>query len=96
MSAYTNAVYREFENLTEDSKALLAATADAAEHKIVEARKRLAAGLENSRRAWAQMQEQAVEGAEAANKAVQNHPYQAIGVAFGVGLALGCLLRLRS
>ena len=96
MSSYTNAVYREFENLTEDSKALLAATADAAEHKIVEARKRLSAGLENTRRAWAQMQEQALEGAEAANDAVHNHPYRAVGVAFGVGLALGCLLRLRN
>jgi ElaB/YqjD/DUF883 family membrane-anchored ribosome-binding protein len=96
MSSYTNAVYREFENLTEDSKALLAATADAAEHKIVEARKRLSAGLENSRRAWAQMQEQAVEAAEAANKAVHEHPYRVVGVAFGVGLALGCLLRLRN
>ena len=96
MSTYTNAFYREFENLTEDSKDLLAATADAAELKIVEARKQLTAVLEHSKRAWARMQEQAIEGAEVAARAVQNYPYQALGIAFGVGLLLGCLLRLRN
>ena len=93
MSTYTNAIYREFENLTEDSKALLAATVDAAEHKIVEARKRLTAGLESSKRAWARMQEQAAEDAEVADRAVRNYPYQALGVTFGIGLLLGCFLR---
>ena len=96
MSTYTNAFYREFENLTEDSKDLLAATADAAELKIVEARKRLTTGLENSKRALARMQQQAIDGAELADRAVRNYPYQALGISFGVGLLLGCLLRLRN
>jgi ElaB/YqjD/DUF883 family membrane-anchored ribosome-binding protein len=96
MNPYANAVYTELENVTEDSKALLAATADAAEHKIVEARKRLAAGLENSKRAWARMQKQAIERAQVADETVRNHPYQALGVAFGVGVVLGCLLARRN
>jgi ElaB/YqjD/DUF883 family membrane-anchored ribosome-binding protein len=95
MSIYANAVYREFENLTEDSKALLAATANLADHEIAGARQRLTAGLENGKRAWARMQEQAAECAEVADTAVRNSPYQALGIAFGMGLLLGCLLRLR-
>jgi len=46
MNDYTNAFYRELDNLAEDSKALLAATADVAENKVVEARKRVTTALE--------------------------------------------------
>lgn len=96
MSKYTNAVYKQLENLTEDSQALLLATADAAEHKVVEARKRLTAAVEKSKATWERMQEQSAEAAQAADEAIRNHPYQAIGVALGVGVALGWLLRRRS
>jgi ElaB/YqjD/DUF883 family membrane-anchored ribosome-binding protein len=84
------------ENLTEDSQALLLATADAAEHKVVEARKRLTAAVEKSKATWERMQEQSAEAAQAADEAIRDHPYQAMGVALGVGVALGWLLRRRS
>jgi ElaB/YqjD/DUF883 family membrane-anchored ribosome-binding protein len=96
MSKYTNAVYKQLENLTEDSQALLLATADAAEHKVVEARKKLTAAVEKSKATWERMQEQSAEAAQAADEAIRNHPYQAISVALGVGVALGWLLRRRS
>ena len=35
------------------------------------------------------MQEQTVAAAKATDKAVHEHPYQAIGIAFGVGLLIG-------
>jgi ElaB/YqjD/DUF883 family membrane-anchored ribosome-binding protein len=91
MNSYTKAVYKELQNLVEDSQALLAATADAADHKVVEARKRLSSALEKSKQAWVQMQEQARQGAQAADEAIREHPYQALGIAFGAGLLLGCL-----
>jgi ElaB/YqjD/DUF883 family membrane-anchored ribosome-binding protein len=95
MNSYTKAVQRELKNLAEDSEALLAATADAAEHKVVEARKRLMTALEKSKRVWGQMQDHAREGAQAADEAICNHPYQAAGVALVLGLVLGCLLTRR-
>ena len=95
MNDYTNAFYRELDNLAEDSKALLAATADVAEHKVVEARKRVTTALERCKQAWAKMQEQATAGAQAADEVVRKYPYQAIGVAFSVGFVLGCLLTHR-
>ena len=82
MNRYTKAVYKELQNLTEDSQALLAATADAAEHKVVEARKRLSAAVDKSKQTWAQMQGQAREGVQAADEAIREHPYQALGIAF--------------
>jgi ElaB/YqjD/DUF883 family membrane-anchored ribosome-binding protein len=96
MNSYTKAFYTELEHLAEDSQALLTATADVAEHKVVEARKRLTAALEKSKQAWARMQQQATEGAQAADEAIRRHPYRAIGTAFGVGVVLGCLLRHRN
>ena len=95
MTSYTRAVQRELKNLAEDSEALLAATADAAEHKVVEARKRLTAAVEKSKLVWAQMQVHAREGAQAADEAICNHPYQAAGVALGLGVVLGCVLARR-
>ena len=96
MNTYTEAFNRELENLAEDSQALLAATANVSEHKVVEARKRLTAALDKSKQAWARMQQQASEGAQAADEAIRRHPYQAMGAAFGVGIVLGLLLKHRN
>jgi len=40
-------------------------------------------------------EERAVERAKAADKLVRDHPYQTIGLAFGVGLLIGILARRR-
>jgi ElaB/YqjD/DUF883 family membrane-anchored ribosome-binding protein len=82
-------------NLAEDAQELLAATAHVAEAKVVEARKRLSAALERGKQAWGQAQDYAVEKAKAADEVIREHPYQAIGVAFGIGALLGLLLRKR-
>jgi len=37
------------------------------------------------------LQEQTTVAAKATDRAVREHPYQAIGVAFGVGLLVGLL-----
>jgi len=81
--------------LAEDARALVAATADVAEDKVSEARKRLAAALERGKEIAGRVREKAVEGAKAADTAVREHPYQAIGIAFGVGALLGYLVSRR-
>lgn len=84
-----------FERLAEDVKALLAATENVAEDKVVEARERLADALNVGKATWARVQEHAVEGAKAADHAIRKHPYQAIGIAFGVGALVGVLFLSR-
>jgi ElaB/YqjD/DUF883 family membrane-anchored ribosome-binding protein len=81
--------------LAEDARALMAATADVVGEKVGEARKRLAAALENGKEIYGCVRDKAVEGAKATDQAVHAHPYQAIGIAVGVGAFLGYLVARR-
>ncbi len=40
-------------------------------------------------------EEKAVERAKAADKVIRDHPYQTVGLAFGLGLLIGILARRR-
>jgi len=95
MSKQTHAVSDAMGALTEDARALMAATADVAGEKVGDARKRLAAALERGREIAGTVRDKAVEGAKAADEAVREHPYQAIGIALGVGALIGYLVSRR-
>ncbi len=96
MKKHTSTVTTDLEDLAEDAKALLAATGHLAEEKVVEARKRLAAALEKGKETWERVQDRAIEGARATDEAIRVHPYQSVGIAFGVGALLGYLLARRN
>jgi ElaB/YqjD/DUF883 family membrane-anchored ribosome-binding protein len=83
------------EHLMEDAQALLTATAHVAEEKVVEARKRLTAAIERGKEAWNNVQEKAIAGAKATDQVIRDNPYKALGVALGVGVIVGYLLRRR-
>ena len=95
MNKQTQAFNTEMATLAEDARALMAATADVAGEKVSEARKRLAAALERGKEIYGRVREKAVEGAKAADEAVHEHPYQAIGIALGVGALIGYLVSHR-
>lgn len=92
----THPAATESKHLAEDAQALLAATAHVAEEKVVEARKRLAAAIEKGKETWSNVQEKAIAGAKATDQVIRDHPYQAIGVALGVGALIGFLLSRRN
>ena len=81
--------------LAEDARALMTATADVAGEKVSEARQRLAAALERGKEIYGQAREKAAECARVTDATVHEHPYQAIGIAFGVGAFLGYLVSRR-
>jgi ElaB/YqjD/DUF883 family membrane-anchored ribosome-binding protein len=83
-------------NLADDARELLAATAGMAGTKIVEARKRLEVALERGKEAWGELQDRAVAQARVADEVIRDHPYQSIGIAFGIGALLGILMARRS
>ena len=82
-------------NLLEDAQALLTATTQVGEEKVVEARKRLAVALEKARKTWNNVQDKAVAGAKATDQVIRDHPYHSMGVALGIGAVVGYLLASR-
>ena len=95
MNQHTQAHNNEKDTLAEDARALMTATADVTGEKVGEARKRLAAALERGKEIYGRVREKAVEGAKAADEAVHEHPYQAIGIALGAGALIGYLVARR-
>ena len=92
MNNQTRTSSNDLGTLTEDARALVTATADVAGEKVGEARQRLAAALERSKEIYGRVREKAVQGAKTTDEAVHEHPYQAIGIAFGVGALIGYLV----
>lgn len=92
MDKQTQAIRDDLGNLAEDARALMSATADVAGERVSQARERLAAALENGKEIYGRVREKAVEGARVADKTVREHPYQAIGIAVGVGVIAGFLI----
>ena len=95
MSKETQAIRNDVSQLAEDTRALVAATADVAGEKVSEARKRLAAALESGKEIYGRVREKAVEGAKVADQSVREHPYQAIAIGVGVGALIGYLVARR-
>jgi ElaB/YqjD/DUF883 family membrane-anchored ribosome-binding protein len=82
--------------LGNDVRELMAATADAAEEKVVEARERLGIALDSGKKILGRVRDRAVEGARAADRTVHEHPYETVGIAFGVGALIGFLVAHRN
>jgi ElaB/YqjD/DUF883 family membrane-anchored ribosome-binding protein len=95
MSKQTQAIANDLGTLAEDARALMTATADVAGDKVGEARERLAAALDSAKEIAGRVKQKAIEGAKATDQAVHEHPYQAIGIAFGVGAIVGYLIARR-
>lgn len=89
-------VRADLENLTRDAEDLLKATAGDVSEKAREARARVAAALDRAKATCGRLQEQAVATAKAAAKkadtVIREHPYESLGIAFGLGLLIGVLV----
>ena len=88
----TDRIVSDLKTVAHDAEDLLKASAGEVTEKAREARARLAAALEHARDACGCLQEKAVAGAKATDKVIRDHPYQSIGIAFGVGLLIGVLV----
>ena len=85
----------DFKLLMRDAEELLKATTGEAGEKIKEVRARLAKALESAKTTSTYLQDKTVETAKAADQTIREHPYESIGVAFGVGLLIGFLVARR-
>lgn len=81
--------------LVKDAEELLKATGNDLSDKANEARSRLMATLDKAKATCHELEEKARVGAKMADQVIRGHPYQSIGVAFGVGLLIGVLVNRR-
>jgi ElaB/YqjD/DUF883 family membrane-anchored ribosome-binding protein len=81
--------------LARDAEELLRATAGEAGEKIKEVRQRVSNALEAARETCGNLQDQTAETLKAADDTIRDHPYESIGIAFGVGIILGLLVGRR-
>jgi len=91
----TEKLIRDLKAVVHDGEELLRAGARDLSERGVAARERLAAALEVAKETRRRLQERAVNGARATDRIVHEHPYQSIGVDFGVGMLVGILVNRR-
>ena len=91
----TDKLVTDLKRIVHDSEEILHATKDAVGEKALEVRERLANALESAKRTCRRLEDKAIEGAKAADRTIRDHPYQSLGVAFGVGLLIGVLVTRR-
>jgi ElaB/YqjD/DUF883 family membrane-anchored ribosome-binding protein len=95
MEKQTQGTRNDMGTLAEHARALMAATADVAGEKVAEARKRLAAALDRGKEIYGRVREKSIDCAKVTDEVVHEHPYQAIGIAFGLGAIVGYLISRR-
>jgi ElaB/YqjD/DUF883 family membrane-anchored ribosome-binding protein len=82
--------------ISDETKALIEATATATEDTVVAARNRLKAAMDATGEVYTRVRDQAVAGAKKTDKMIRANPYQSLGIAFGVGALVGYLWSRRS
>jgi ElaB/YqjD/DUF883 family membrane-anchored ribosome-binding protein len=88
-------IVSDFKTLMRDAEDLMKATAGDLGEKAKEARDRLKVALGRAKESCQGVEEKAAAGAKATDKVIREHPYQSLGVAFGVGLLIGVLVNRR-
>ena len=91
----TEKLLQELREVVEDGEELLRAGSHELSSTGAAARERLSAALDAARETGRQLQERTIAGAKTADRAIRGNPYQSIGVAFGLGVLMGVLLRRR-
>jgi ElaB/YqjD/DUF883 family membrane-anchored ribosome-binding protein len=88
----TDRLVTDLKRIVRNSEELLHTTNDAVGDKAREVRGRLSDGLDTAKRTCRDLEDKTIEGAKAADKTIRDHPYQSIGIAFGVALLIGVLV----
>ena len=88
----TDKLVTDLKRVVQDSQELLQASAGAVGDKAHDLRDRLAKTIESARDTCRRVEEKAVQGAKVTDKVIRDHPYQSIGLAFGLGVLIGVLV----
>ena len=94
-AANAEKLMKDLKVLSRDAEAILHATAGQAGDKLGDLRDRLSGALESAKATCRRIEARAVASARYADETIREHPYESIGVAFGVGLLIGVLVARR-
>jgi ElaB/YqjD/DUF883 family membrane-anchored ribosome-binding protein len=92
----TQKLLHDLHQVVQDGEEVLRAGASELGEKGVAARAKLSAALASARETARKLQEKTVAGAKATDKVIREHPYQSIGIAFGIGIVVGLLINRKS
>ena len=92
MQNETDKLMKDLRLVAQDAEDLIRATAGEVNEKTKQARARLAQTLEKAKETAHELQVKASEKAKVADEVIRQHPYESMGVAFGLGLLLGVIV----
>lgn len=88
----TDKLMKDLRLVAQDAEDLIRATAGEVNEKTKQARARLAQTLEKAKVTAQDLQAKATEKVKVADEVIREHPYESLGVAFGLGLLLGVIV----
>ena len=92
MQNETDKLMKDLRLVAQDAEDLIRATAGEVNEKTKQARARLAETLEKAKASAHDLQVRASEKAKVADEVIRQHPYESMGIAFGLGLLLGVIV----
>jgi len=88
----TERLLQDLKAVVQDGEELLKAGVEQLSERGMAAKERLSAALEVARETRKKIEQRAVESVRRTDRTIREHPYQSIGVAFGIGMLLGIIL----
>ncbi|HZO84489.1 MAG TPA: DUF883 family protein [Verrucomicrobiae bacterium] len=92
MQNETDKLIKDLRLVAQDAEDLIRATAGEVNEKTKQARARLVQTLEKAKETAQELQVKVGEKAKVADEVIREHPYESMGVAFGLGLLLGVIV----
>lgn len=82
----------DLQSVMRDAEELMKATGSQAGEHISEIRSRLTAALESAKSTCRRFEEKTIAAAKATDRVIREHPYESLGISFGLGLLIGVLV----
>jgi ElaB/YqjD/DUF883 family membrane-anchored ribosome-binding protein len=90
-------VLRDLKSLAQDAEAFLRSSASEVGDMATQTRESLLSSIEKAKETYEELSEQGVQitrdAAKQTDVAIRTHPYEAVGIAFGVGVLVGVLFK---
>lgn len=88
----TDRLVSDLKTVTRDAEELLKTVSGEKGNGSNDMRARLSSAIDSAKATYHRLEEKTVAGAKATDKAIRAHPYESLGLAFGMGLLVGVLV----